>query len=144
MFFSMSFSLLLSITLTHSSSKKQQQLWNDAHVIVGAINVVSGARALWSPPICPVPVLSHWPRHCGCQYICPLSSQYVRFSLFNLMVIYLSSFHPSFPLHSLCCSVIQQESVATQLWTSLSLFLRRPDLCWSRWESAVLHVTFAV
>lgn len=56
----------------------------------------------------------------------------------NLMVICLSSFHPTFPLRRLCSGAIQQESVATQLSTSPSLFQRRLDLCWSRWESAVL------
>lgn len=69
----MSFFLLLSITLTHSSSKKEQQLWNDALVIVAAIIVVSGARALWFPPICPVLMLPRWPRHRRCQ--CVLSAR---------------------------------------------------------------------
>lgn len=67
-------------------------------------------------------------------------SHTIRFSLFSLMVI--CSFHLSFPLYSPCCGAIQQELAATLLSTSLSLFQRRPDLCWSRWESRMLPVTY--
>lgn len=52
--------------------------------------------------------------------------------------------HPPFPMRSPCCGAIQQELVATPLSTSLSLFQRRPDLCWSRWASDVLLLTSVI
>lgn len=67
-----------SVCDTNSSFKKEQHRWNHVLVIVAAISVVSGPLALWSPPICPVPLLSQRPGLCGCQCICPLSSQSVR------------------------------------------------------------------
>lgn len=121
-----------SVTRT-TVSRKSNSSW-----ITGAISVFSGAPPLGPPPICPVPVLSRWPLLCRCQYICPLSSGSIEFSLFSLPVI--CSFHPSFPPHSPCCGAIQQESAATALSTSPSLSQRRPDLCLSRWESSVLLV----